>query len=78
MRRLHMDNAPSHSSTKTTALLDTLGVKHFRTPAQSPDLNSIELVWHDMKVFIATEAKPNNKNELIQSILHSYQVQGKK
>ena len=35
-----------------------------RTPAQSPDFNTIELVWHDLKDFIRSEIM-NKRDELI-------------
>jgi hypothetical protein len=36
--------------------------------AQSPDLNPIELVWHDMKVYIAEQVKQKNALELINGM----------
>lgn len=66
--RLHTDNAPCHSSVRTRAFLDAHNINHFKTPAQSPDLNPIELVWNDMKRFIASDIKPTTKNELINGI----------
>ena len=59
-----MDNAPSHSSTRTKNLLRNREISHLKTPAQSPDMNPIELVWNDMKAFLFTEVKPNSKQEL--------------
>lgn len=67
--RLHMDNAPSHSSYSTKLFLMLRNVIHFKTPAQSPDLNPIELVWNDMKYFIKTEVKPNSIHELIEGVM---------
>lgn len=68
--RLLMDNAPCHASNSTKEFLELNGIHHFKTPAQSPDLNPIELVWHDLKVYISSEIKPNNRDELIAGILH--------
>ena len=66
--RLHMDNARSHISAHSTNYLRQNNINHFKTPAQSPDLNPIELVWHDMKVFISEEIKPNTLDDLINGI----------
>lgn len=33
-------------------------------PPESPDLNCIELVWHELKEFLRGEIKPKNKEEL--------------
>jgi hypothetical protein len=67
--RLHMDNAPTHSANTTKNFLIQNGVNHFKTPAQSPDLMPIELVWNDLKRYLADELRPNNKHELINGIL---------
>ena len=55
--QLHMDNARPHTAVSTEAYLDDKNIFHFKTPAQSPDLNPIELVWHDLKVYIAEQVK---------------------
>lgn len=36
---------------------------------RSPDLNPIELVWHALKEFVRRQAKPWNKDELLQAIV---------
>ena len=65
---LHMDNAPSHSAASSTAYLLDRGIFHFKTPAQSPDLNPIELVWNDLKSYIKERVKPKTAQELLDGI----------
>lgn len=38
------------------------------TPAESPDLNPIEIMWHKLKNFLRTVIKPRNKEELLEEI----------
>ena len=49
-----MDNALSHTSASTSNNLRNNRINHWKNPAQSPDMNPIELVWNDMneKLFI--------------------------
>ena len=39
-----------------------------RTPPESPDLNPIELLWHELKHFLRTIVKLKTKEELICGI----------
>ena len=72
--RLHMDNATSHISGYTKTFFNQNDINHFRTPAQSPDLNPIEMVWHDLKTYISEEIKPRNKGELIRGIKEFWNI----
>jgi transposase len=68
--RVQMDNARVHVSEETFLYFMRNQLNHFRTPAQSPDLNPIELVWNDLKYFLANEAQPRNVQGLVNSILY--------
>lgn len=63
-----MDNAPAHSSRIARNYIARNRLFHFATPAQSPDLNPIEMVWNDMKIFIKEKVKPKNALELRNGI----------
>ena len=64
-----MDNVPSHISGYTREFFQNHNINHFKTLAQSPDLNPIEMVWHDMKVYISEFVKPNNEADLVRGIV---------
>lgn len=49
--------------------LDVNKVKYWPTPAESPDLNPIEMVWHELKHHLRKHVKPKNKEELVNGII---------
>ena len=65
---LHMDNAPAHTSVYTREYFDANNINHVESPLQSPDINPIELVWHDLKSYLSETIKPNNHRELCSGI----------
>ncbi|EYC27276.1 hypothetical protein Y032_0009g621 [Ancylostoma ceylanicum] len=55
--RLAQDNDPKHKSRYTTEMLDMWNVHRIDWPPESPDLNPIELVWHQLKYYLSTKCQ---------------------
>ena len=64
-----MDNDPKHTSGYAADWMRENGVNWWKTPAESPDLNPIENLWHELKEYVRREIKPRSKDELIQGIV---------
>jgi hypothetical protein len=64
---LQMDNDPKHTSKRAWRWLLDNNVKTMVWPAESPDLNPIEPVWHELKNYLR-QMKPENKDDLVAKI----------
>jgi hypothetical protein len=62
------DNDPKHTSRMAKEFFIREDVNWWRTPAESPDMNPIENLWHELKEYIRREVKPTRKQELIDGI----------
>ncbi|KAG2456946.1 TCB1 transposase, partial [Polypterus senegalus] len=62
---LQQDNDPKPTSKSTSEWLMKNKMKTLEWPSQSPDLNPIEMLWHDLKKAVHAR-KPSNKAELQQ------------
>lgn len=51
----HRFNDPKHTSVYAADFMTEKSVNWWKTPAESPDLNPIENLWHELKEFIRSQ-----------------------
>ena len=66
--RFMQDNDPKHTSRRAQTFFEEHNINWWRTPPESPDLNPIEDLWHELKFFLESKVKPRNKQELVDGI----------
>ena len=55
------DNDPKHTSGYAEQWMKDNGINWWKTLAESPDLNPIENLWHELKVYIRHKVKPKTR-----------------
>ena len=68
VHRFMQDNDPKHTSRAAQQFFATHNINWWHSPPESPDMNPIENLWHEMKDFLRREIKPQTKEELILGI----------
>ena len=63
-----MDNDPKHCNKLIEDNMSNNAIVWWRTPAESPDLNSIGNVWGSLKQYLRSNYKPQNLEELKKGI----------
>lgn len=66
--RFMADNDPKHTSLHAKEWLECKGINWWKTPPESPDMNPIENLWHEVKEYQRRVVKPQTKQELIDGI----------
>ena len=66
--RFMADNDPKHTSKDAKEFLRVNNINWWRTPAESPDCNPIENLWHELKEYNRCVVKPTTKQQLIDGI----------
>ena len=62
------DNDPKHVSRTAQQFFEVQNINWWKTPPESPDLNPIENLWHELKEYLRAKVKPKNLTELIAGI----------
>ena len=66
--RFMQDNDPKHTSRRAKSFFEEKNINWWPTPPESPDLNPIEDLWHELKFYLESKVKPRHKQELVDGI----------
>ena len=65
------DNAPCHRAKTVVNWMKQKKIKTLEWPAQSPDLNPIENLWHKVSLEISKK-QPTSKREMIEALIAAW------
>ena len=64
--RFMQGNDPKHISRR--AFVEEKGINWWHMPPESPDLNPIEDLWHELKFYLESKVKDQTKQQLVDGI----------
>ena len=67
--RFMQDNDPKHTSILGRETMANNDINWWKTPPESPDMNPIENMWHQLKHHLRTIVKPRTKDALLTGIM---------
>ena len=68
VHRFMQNNDTKHTSRQAKAFFEDNNINWWPTLLESPDLNPIEDMWHELKFYLETKVKPHTKKELVDGI----------
>ena len=68
VHRFMQDSDPKHTSRQAKAFFEENNINWSPTPPESPDLNPIEDMRHELKFYLESKVKPRTKQELVDGI----------
>ena len=72
--RLMQDNDPKHTSLLGKETMASNAINWRKTPPESPDLNPIENLWHQLKDHLRRRVKPRNLEDLLGGIAEFWKL----
>ena len=66
---IHPPHQIAHNPWGIWNYLSESNINWWKTAPESPDLNPIENLWHEVKEYLRREVKPRNKQQLVDGIL---------
>ena len=60
--RFMQDNDPKHTSRLAAHFFEENHINWWKTPPESPDMNPVENLWHELKEYIRCEVKLRSKS----------------
>ena len=61
--RFMQDNDPEHKSRYAQQFMEEKGINWWKTPAESPHINPIEKLWHELKEYIRKKVRSRPRRE---------------